>query len=79
MKNLLANWKTSGTAALMAILVILNLIYPTTFTTDVNVKIVGAITAVLALLAKDSTTTGGTTINEPNDASVVKETGKKDV
>jgi hypothetical protein len=79
MKNLLTNWKTSGVAALSAILVILNLIYPKTFTTDVNVKVIGALGAVLALLTKDFNVTGGTVINNPNDASVVKEAAKKDV
>lgn len=79
MKNLLTNWKTSGVAAASAILVILNLLYPATFTTDVNIKIVGALTAILALFSKDFNVTGGTTVNNPNDASVVKEASKKDV
>jgi hypothetical protein len=79
MKNLLANWKTSGVAVLTAILVILNLVFPKVFTTDINIKVVGALTAILALLSKDYNTTGGTVINNPNDASVVKESAKKDV
>jgi hypothetical protein len=79
MKNLLTNWKTSGVAALGGILVILNLVYPKVFTTDVNVKIVGALGAILALLSKDFNVTGGTVVNSPNDASVVKEAAKKDV
>jgi hypothetical protein len=78
MKNLLTNWKTSGVAAASAILVILNLIYPATFTTDVNIKIVGGLTAILALFSKDFNVTGGTVVNNPNDASVVKEATKKD-
>jgi hypothetical protein len=79
MKNLLTNWKTSGVAALTAILVLLNIIYPKVFTTDINVKVIGALGAILALLSKDYNVTGGTTINNPNDASVVKEAAKKDV
>lgn len=60
MKNLLTNWKTSGVAALGGILVLLNIIFPTVFTTDINIKVVGALTALVALLAKDGNVTGGT-------------------
>lgn len=60
MKSLLTNWKTTGIAVLLGVLGILNVIYPQTFTTDLNVKIV----AVLGLLgfgaAKDGNVTGGT-------------------
>lgn len=53
LKTILTNWKTSGVAALTAILVLLNVIFPKTFTTDINVKVVGAIGALLALLSQD--------------------------
>jgi len=53
LKTILTNWRTSGVAALTAILVLLNLVFPAVFTTDVNVKVVGAIGAILALVAKD--------------------------
>jgi len=79
MKNLLTNWKTSGVAVATAVLVILNIASPQTFTTDVNLKIIGALTGVLALLSKDFNVTGGTVVNNPNDASAVKEAAKKDV
>lgn len=57
MKNFLTNWRTSGAAALMAILVLLNLFFPLVFTTDVNIKAVGAITALVAVFAADSKNT----------------------
>lgn len=60
MKNLITNWKTTGVAAMGAILVVLNLLFPTTFTTDVNIKVVGALGALAALFAKDGNVTGGT-------------------
>ncbi len=77
-KTILTNWRTSGVTALTAILILLNLIFPKVFTTDINVKVVGALTALVALLAKDGPVTGGTTLNAPNDASVVKEATKED-
>lgn len=77
-QTLLTNWRTSGVAALTAILVLLNVFFPKTFTTDVNVKVVAALGALTALVAKDGRVTGGTISNIPNDASVVKETAKKD-
>lgn len=79
MKNLLTNWKTSGVALLSAILGLLNYIYPDSFTTQLNVQILGILVLVFGLVAKDSSVTGGTVINNPNDASVVKEAAKKDV
>jgi hypothetical protein len=56
MKNFLKDWKTSSIALLTAVLVLLNIIFPNVFTTDVNIKVVGALTAILALLASDSKT-----------------------
>lgn len=78
-QTILTNWKTSGVTALTAILILLNLILPKTFTPDVNVKVVGALVALIGLFAKDGNVTGGTIINSPNDASVVKEAGKVDL
>ncbi len=77
-QTIITNWKTTGVAALTAILVLLNLIYPKVFTEDVNTKVVGALVALVAILAKDGNVTGGTISNVPNDASVVKDTTKKD-
>lgn len=74
MKKLLVNWKTSSVAVAGAILVILNLIYPKTFTTEVNTKITGALVIILGVFSKDFNVTGGTTANVPNDASVVANT-----
>lgn len=59
MKNFLTNWKTSGAAALLAILGILNIIYPATFTTALNVQIIGVLGALGFAVAKDGNVTGG--------------------
>lgn len=78
LKTILKNWKTSGAALLSAILGLLNYLYPEKFTPELNTSILGILVLALGLSAKDANVTGGTTVNTPNDASVVKEATKKD-
>jgi hypothetical protein len=58
MKNLLINWKTTGVAVLFGVLGVLNILYPATFTTELNIKI-GAVLGLLGFgAAKDGNVTG---------------------
>lgn len=59
MKNLILNWKTTGVALLFAILGVLNVVYPQTFTADLNIKIGGILTLLGFGAAKDGNVTGG--------------------
>lgn len=77
-KTILTNWKTSGAALLSAILGLLNYLFPEKFTPELNTSLLGILVLALGLLSKDANVTGGTTINVPNDASVVKESTKED-
>jgi hypothetical protein len=58
MKNLIVNWKTTGVAVLFAVLGILNILYPATFTTDLNLKIGGILTLLGFGAAKDGAVSG---------------------
>lgn len=58
MKNLKVNWKTTGVAILFGILGVLNILYPATFTPDLNIKIGGILTLLGFGAAKDGNVTG---------------------
>lgn len=58
MKNLVVNWKTTVVAVLFGVLGVLNVLYPATFTTDLNLKIGGILTLLGFGAAKDGNVTG---------------------
>lgn len=60
MKNLLANWKTTGAAVLLVILQVLAVAMPQTFTPELTLKITGIATILGFAFSKDGNVTGGT-------------------
>lgn len=61
MKNLLANWKTTGAAVLLVLLQVLAVAIPQTFTPELTLKITGIATILGFTFAKDGNVTGGST------------------
>ncbi len=72
------NWKTSLSALVAIVIQFGPVVVPQYITPAIANTITGIATALGLFAAKDFNVTGGTTVNVPNDASVVKEATKTD-
>lgn len=73
------NWKTTLAGVVAIVIQFGALVAPKLITENVANTISVIATALGVTLAKDHNVTGGTVVNSPNDASVVKDAAKKDV
>ncbi len=76
------NWKTTSTGITMIVAGVVGFYFALKSGQLTEASVTGSLTSILGgvglLAAKDFNVTGGTTINVPNDASVVKTAAKTD-
>lgn len=79
MKFNFKNWKTTLGGAIAILVQFGPILFPK-YISEAVANSISTIAASLGLIAaKDHNVTGGTAVNVPNDASVVKEAAKKDL